>query len=145
MPAAFDRLGIRFEYPGNWTLDDQLTGQEQPSISVISPGGAFWSLSVHATDRDPRELTQCVLNALQEEYSELDAEPITQTLADYNVEGYDIQFYCLDLVNTALVRAIPTSNAVYLLLCQAEDREFEALEAVFRAMTTSLMRNLGID
>jgi hypothetical protein len=51
-----------------------------------------------------------------------------------------MNFYCLDLTNTALVRGFRTADATCIILYQAEDREFATVEPVLRAMTTSLLR-----
>lgn len=54
--------------------------------------------------------------------------------------GFDVNFYCLDLTNTAWIRAGSTAAATYLILCQAEDREFSEVADIFRAMTASLLK-----
>jgi hypothetical protein len=54
--------------------------------------------------------------------------------------GFNLNFYCLDLTNTAHIRTLQTPGAVYLILCQAEDREWERVAAVFAAMTTSFVK-----
>ena len=50
-----------------------------------------------------------------------------------------MNFYCLDLTNTAMVRACTTPGGAYLILCQADDREFEQVAGVFQAITHSLL------
>jgi hypothetical protein len=87
----------------------------------------------------PKDLAEAALQAMRQEYSELDAERVREKSAGRELIGYDLNFYCLDLTNTALVRAVRTADATYLILCQAEDREFAEVEAVFRAITASLL------
>ena len=41
------------------------------------------------------------------------------------------------------MRTLETPDAVYLLLCQAEDREWEETAQVFAAMTASFVAALG--
>ena len=53
MPQTFSKFGISFLYPDNWTLDEQGTDGEADSATVYSPGGAFWSVSVHPPSADP--------------------------------------------------------------------------------------------
>ncbi|MEX0939081.1 MAG: hypothetical protein WDZ59_14555 [Pirellulales bacterium] len=140
MPAVFDNQGVRFQYPENWTLEWQESDTTDPSVSVFSPGGAFWTLSIHPPGTETARLVQVVLDALREEYQELDAQEAVDSIGDTEMIGYDVNFYCLDLCNTAVVRGFHTRRASYVLLCQAEDREFERVREVFRAMTTSLIR-----
>jgi hypothetical protein len=139
MSAVFDKLGIRFQYPENWTLetDDATPGRQ--SISVYSPGGGFWSVLAHLPDDDPTQLAATALEAMQREYDELDVEEVSEEIGDVELTGYDLNFYCLDLTNTASIRAFNNQRGSYLVICQAEDRDFERLSLVFQAMTTSLL------
>jgi hypothetical protein len=143
MPAVFDKLGIRFQYPDNWELDEKDALAGESSVTVYSPGAAFWSIAVHGREVAPKDLVEAALKAMRQEYDELDAEPVQERAFGHELIGYDLNFYCLDLTNTALVRAVQTADATYLILCQAEDREFAEVEPVFRAMTASLLRGRG--
>lgn len=151
MPAVFDRFGIRFQYPENWTVetDDATPGRQ--TISVYSPGGAFWTVALRNAKEQPLELARAALQVLQGEYDELDSEAVQETVSGVDLVGFDVNFYCLDLTNTAWIRAglspvtgsgpgDKTSLAMaYLIVCQGEDREFDQISPVFRAMTTSLL------
>ena len=66
--------------------------------------------------------------------------PEVRLSVDPSMKKGDLAFFYLDLTSTALVRSFATDEATYLLLCQAEDREFAEVEAVFRAMTRSLLK-----
>jgi hypothetical protein len=142
MPAEFNKLGISFQYPENWALDEEDALAGRKSVTVYSPGGAFWSVSVHPNSADPLSLARAAVDAMKAEYEELEAEKTQETVAGREMVGYDLNFYFLDLTNTASVRCIRTDRATYAVFCQAEDREFDVIRAVFRAMTTSFLRNL---
>ena len=141
MPSTFDKLGIRFQYPDNWTLDEHDALEGDNTVTVYSPGGGFWSVSLYAGRHDPDELARAVLATMRQEYNELDAESVRESVAGRELIGFDLNFYCLDLTNTALVRSFSTSAAAWLILCQADDREFDQMEPVFRAMTLSLLQS----
>ena len=143
MPSSYNKLGLTFQYPDNWTLDEKDALEGENTVTVYSPGGAFWSIVVHPAQVDPEDLTKTALKAMRKEYDELDSERVQETIGEQNLIGYDLNFYCLDLTNTALVRAFRTPGASYLILCQADDREFEQIEAVFRAITASLVSGLA--
>ncbi|HEV2968710.1 MAG TPA: hypothetical protein VGY55_01900 [Pirellulales bacterium] len=138
MPAVFDRLGVHFQYPENWTLEaaNEADGEE---VTVYSPGGAFWSLTIHERG-DPVELMDIVVDAMREEYDELDAEAVEDSIAGQELTGYDLNFYCLDLTNTAEIRAFNRGAKTYLLIWQAEDRDYDLVRPVFRAIATSLIK-----
>ena len=139
MPGVYDKMGIRFLYPDNWTLDEDEALQGNRSVTVHSPGGAFWSITLHAADTDPAELAQAALEALQSEYPESESEEVFEQIGPQSIAGYDFSFFYLDFVNTALIRGFRTPSASCLVLCQTEDRELDALGPVFQAITTSLL------
>jgi hypothetical protein len=142
MPARFDRLGVSFQYPDNWTLDDSDARLGRQSVTVYSPGGAFWSVAVHSGSAEPAKLAAAVVEAMKKEYAWLEADETHETVAGHDLFGYNLAFYCLDLTNTAQVRSLRTALAAYTIFCQAEDREFERVQLVFQAITTSLLRFL---
>ena len=138
----FDRLGLRFDHPDNWAVDTDDAEGRFATATVYAPGGAFWSVSGHAAGGDPRELAAAVVAHMKQEYQELDAEPAEEDLAGRRLPGFDLNFYCLDLTNTAQVRTVTTPDAIYLIHCQAEDREWEEVSPVFAAITTSFVKGL---
>jgi len=142
MPAQYDNLGICFQYPDNWTLDEEDALAGRNSVTVYSPGSAFWSVAIHPHSADPQKLARAAVKAMKQEYRELETEQTTETLAGRELSGYDLNFYYLDLTNTAQVRTLRTDRTVYTIFCQAEDREFDRLREVFQAITTSLLGRL---
>lgn len=142
MPAVFDKLGIRFQYPENWQLSEVDTQPSQRSVTVYTPAGGFWAVTLHPLGTDPEDTGNAAISAIQEEYKEVEIEEICETIAGFPAVGYDMNFFYLDLTNTARVRTVTTRWATYTVFCQAEDREFEQLEAVFEAMTVSLLKGL---
>jgi hypothetical protein len=139
----FDRFGLAFDYPDNWSVDIGDSGGRHAAVTVQSPEGAFWSVSGHAPGGDAAELARAVLGQMQEEYRELDSEAAEDEVAGRRLPGFDMNFYCLDLTNTAHVRTLETPGAIYLLFCQAEDREWDRVAPVFAAMTASFVAGLG--
>lgn len=94
----------------------------------------------HPVLLEPSELATACLKMMQKEYDNLDAEVTSETIADHEMIGYDLNFYCLDLTNTTHIRSCRTTGATYLVFYQAEDREFDEIAPVFRAMVTSLLQ-----
>jgi hypothetical protein len=142
MPARFDKLGISFQYPDNWTLDDSDALLGRTSVTIYSPGGAFWTVAIHSGSVDPAKLAAAVLDAMKKEYPGLEIDETFEVVAGHDLIGYDVSFYYLDLINTALIRSLRVGGTSYTIFCQAEDREFDKLRLVFQAMTTSLLSEL---
>ncbi len=142
MPARFEKLGMVFQYPDNWTLDEEDARAGRDSVTVYSPGGGFWSVAVHPPYADPADLATAALDAMKQEYAGLEADPVSETVAGHELVGYDLNFYYLDLTNSAEIRCLRTHQASYSIFCQAEDREFSEIQTVFEAMAASLLNEL---
>jgi hypothetical protein len=139
MPARYQDEGMAFQYPENWTIEDEDTLAGSRAVTVNSPGGGFWSAAVFPPLTDPHQLAALILDAMKEEYEGLEVETIRENLAGQDLSGYDLSFFFLDLTNTAQIRWVQCYNAVYTIFCQAEDREFERIARIFQAMTYSLL------
>ena len=139
----FARFGLAFDHPDNWSVDIDDAAGLGSAVTVYAPDGGFWSVSAHEPGGPASELAAAVVQEMREQYQELDSEPAEERVGDRVLRGFDMNFYCLDLTNTAQVRTLETPGAVYLLLCQAEDREWEETAPVFAAMTASFVAGLG--
>jgi len=143
MPATFQKLGITFQYPDNWSLDEEDALAGRGAVTVYSPnGGAFWTVAVDESRSEPTELARAAADAMKEEYEGLESEDAFEIIEGHELVGHDLNFYCLDLTNTAQIRCLRTSRASYSIFCQAEDREFEQVQPVFNAMMVSLLGSL---
>jgi hypothetical protein len=143
MPCQFNQFGVSFLYPDNWTLDKEDAQAGKRSVTVFSPGGAFWSLSIYPPTADPCRLANTVVHAMQKEYEDLESLENGETIAGRGLVGYDLNFFFMDFTNTASIRCLRTDEATYAIFYQAEDHEFAQIARVFLAMTTSLLNGLG--
>ena len=107
MPAIFNRYGISFQYPENWTLEEEEMEdlpEEHHSVTVYSPGGAFWTVTVHPQNSNPVKLAAAAVKAMKEEYEGVEVEDAQDTCLDRELIGYDFSFIYLDLINTAQIQ-----------------------------------------
>ncbi len=152
MPATYDQGGLKFQYPESWQVESQsgalqsgpvhVLGQDH-AVTLTTPSGAFW-MALRFRGQQPQRLVATTLEAMRQEYPKLDAEPVEETIAEHRAQGYDLDFFCLDFLNAARIRGVQLPEGALLILYQAEDREMEELEPVFRAVTTSLLENLPV-
>jgi len=140
MSGVFERDGVRFSYPENWRLEEDEAVEWPRSVSVESPAGAFWNLIVHPAGTDVEALAQTTLEALRGEYEQAEYQPVWDKIEGRPMKGFDVQFIFLDLVVEAQIRAFALDDFVVVVLTQGEDRDFQALAEVFKAMTVSLVR-----
>ena len=135
----FSRHGIAFDYPDGWEVEIENTAADRCAVTVYAPEGGFWSVSDQGPDCRDAEVAAAVAAQMRAEYPNLDDEPATTLAAGVTLPGHDINFYCLDLTNTAQIRTLRLPATTYLLFCQAEDREWERVAPVFAAMTASFV------
>lgn len=139
MTADYNRHGIQFLYPENWTLaDEQLDGVPR-SVTVQSPSSAFWSVDIHPFAVDQDAILAQTLEAMRDEYEEVEVVEAHEQICGESAQGLDLMFWCLDFAVACQIRIFSHGHATFVLTYQAEDREFEQLQAVFAAISTSLL------
>ena len=139
MTAVYNNSGVHFQYPENWTILEE--SQEWPhEITLESPSGAFWALHVYFPPTDPSELASDALDAMRMEYENVEVEPVREMIGTVPTEGFDMSFFYLDLLINCRTRSFTLGDKTFLLITQAEDRDYDELEPVFRAITISLLR-----
>jgi len=139
MVATYEKFGIRVLYPENWTVQDEQLEDWPRSVSIQSPQGAYWELQVYPSRINPVRVIKQALTAMEQIYGDLEAEPVTEELWEVAATGYDLHFFCLDFLVTSRIRGFYAGSRTCVLTCQAESREFDRQQAVFSAMTKSLL------
>jgi len=137
MVAEFNEAGIRFRYPENWQLDRQ-ENDEGWTVSVQSPDTAFLMLCLRSDMPTTNELADAALEALKEDYDELEADDCIESLAGQPAVGHNIRFFSLDLTNTCWTRSFYSPQGTVLVMCQINDLELDRNEPVLRAICASL-------
>jgi hypothetical protein len=141
MPGVYDKFGVKFLYPENWQIVEEEGNDWPKTVTVQSPDGAFLSLYIYEGGVNLRDLVREAVEAMQQEYEDIEVEEILQP-TDGSDYGYNLDFYCLDLIITAQIRGALVPGKALVWQCQAENREFDKCELVFRAITTSLLGKL---
>lgn len=139
MATTYDRLGVRFLYPENWTVSEEQAEEFPLSVTLQSPGSAFWTLHIYQRPINLPALVEESLDAMRELYEGLEHEEASEDFAGHPAQGCDMSFFCLDFVVTAKSRAVLSEERGYLFFYQAESRDFDEVEPVFRAMAISLL------
>jgi len=135
----FDRFGLAFDFPDDWAIE---VDDGETSVTSFSPGGGFWTVSAYADAEEPADLAAAVADQMRREFEDLDVEPAAEEVDGRRLDGFDFNFYCLDLTNTATVRAFESEGRSYVVFCQADDREWERIAPIFAAMTASFLRGI---
>ncbi|MBC8353352.1 MAG: hypothetical protein H8E66_15240 [Planctomycetes bacterium] len=139
MTIIYDKLGVRLFYAEGWKITEDDLDAEPRTLSFESPKGGAWELMLYGDSQDLDQLTGQALEVMREEYENLETAPFVTEFGDIQAGGHEIYFYHLDLLIHSRIIAAPFESQTALLLWQAEDREFDELEPVFRAMATTLL------
>lgn len=143
MTAEYDRLGLHFLYPENWKLIDDSDNESPRVITLEAPGGGCtWAVHVYPVNTDADAVLKETLNSLQVTYEDLEISPLEEELGGHNASGVEALFYCLDFLIRAKLQTVQTPDYFLLFWSQAEDREFDKQEIVFKALAISLLQSL---
>ncbi len=138
--ATFERDGVRFQYPENWTVEvSESAGDDGGwAVSVQSPETAFVLVALHTDADSLADLADRTLDAIKAEYKELDAENAVETLAGRVAIGHNIDFLTLDTTVTCWTRCVDTPAGPLLVLCQTSEHDRDRNEPVLRVVCASL-------
>jgi hypothetical protein len=137
MQASYHAHGVRFRYPDDWELSEQREG-EQISITVSSPQTAFWTVSLFPGRPEPEDIVAAALDAFHEEYDELDDYPSKVRVCKRPTVARDVDFVCLELLNSAGIRAFRAPAFTVLVLFQLTDAERQETAPILERITKSL-------
>ena len=141
MPKEFNENGVQFLYPDNWTLDKHPSDDGlDTALTLETPSGALWTLNVEQGLRNLDDLANSVRQTLCDEYDEVEYENHEGKWGELDASGYELHFYVMELVVKAVIECLHFDGRTYLVMMQAETRDFDELAPVFQALSASLVR-----
>lgn len=140
--AVYRAHGIQFRHPGDWTVTEDV-GPDETTISVQSSGTSYWSLTLIDDAPDPIDIIETVLGVYRGEYTDVDEYTVTPMI-QAPAAARDIDFVCLDLVNSASMMAFRTNRRTVLVVSQGTDHELKTTRSVMESMTQSLSCEEGL-
>ncbi len=135
---TFERDGISFRYPTDWTAEIEEDPDGGWSVTVSSPDTAFFLASLQPEASDAGGLADQVLDSLKEVYSELDFEDVTETICGLPAVGSNADFLTADTAVVCRVRGLDTYAGPLLLLAQVSEFDRERNDPVLQAIAKSL-------
>jgi hypothetical protein len=135
---TFERDGISFHYPANWRGEAEDSEDGGWAVTLTSPETAFALISLRPDARDPADLVDQTLDALQQEYKQLDVENCLESIAGQPALGHDIDFLTLDAAITCRTRAVESPMGPLLTMCQVSEYDREKHDPVLRAIVASI-------
>jgi hypothetical protein len=138
MSNSYIGSGIRFQYPDDWFLGEERGDTTDLTITVSDGQTTQWSITLMPDRPDPHQVLHEAINAFEEEYDGLDVTESEIVLAKHPALAADLDFECLELLNSAFLRVIATPRFTALILYQATGHELKEVEPLFDAINKSL-------
>jgi hypothetical protein len=135
---VFERQGIRLEYPGDWQLQTEPNEDLGWTITINSPDIAFFLLSYLPDVSEPSQVVDEAVGSVRADYPQVEAEPVTGTIAGLPAVGYDLDFFTVDQVAFANIRSICTGSGCLLILLQSTDQDRDWNEPILQEIMQSI-------
>jgi hypothetical protein len=132
----YEGHGVRFAYPADWDFEET---DDENTVEVQAPGGlAFVLVRSDESCPDPASVAGEVLDAMREDYPDLEAAPAMETIDGHHATGYDVEFFSLDLTNGAAIRAFRTPERTVLVFGQWSDVGSDDFPDIIRSVVRSV-------
>lgn len=142
--AVFEEHGVRFEYPDDWEISHE-HHEDDFSVTVESGGTAFWMMSVLAGRPAAEEVIDAALVSFESEYENVDVYESADRICMLPTVATEVDFYELEMVNRASLRACETDSTTIFVLLQMSDTEREECGPKLKAISDSLTCELDGD
>ena len=137
MTQEYNGHGLQFSYPDGWELMEE-TDEDQVAITVESPDTTFFTVHLLLDSPHLEHVLDTALDAFRDEYDEVDIYTADETIGEFRSMAFDIEFVCLEMINSAFLRAFETDNFTAMLLFQTADLELEDSRPEFDRIRKSL-------
>jgi len=134
----FEKHGIYFEYPDDWTLTEE-SGDTETTLTVEGPGTTFWSVTIVSGRPDSERLMESALVPFREMYPEHDVYESREKICLLPTVARDLDFVCLELISRACLRTCEASDFSLLVLYQTSELDDDAIKTALHEITDSLI------
>ena len=134
----YETHGVQFEYPDIWALTEEKDANGDIEVTVTTDGSVFWVLRILTDCPLPRDVISSFIKAFEEEYDDVDEYPRTASLANLPADSREVDFSCLELINSACVSCVRSLEFSLLVWWQGTDHELEEIRPVMEQMTDSV-------
>jgi hypothetical protein len=140
----FQKYGVQFLYPDIWELEET-ADDNNVIVTVSSEGTCFWAIHILGDCPPPPQAVESCIEAFMEEYEDAEASVANARLADMPAYARDLNFSCYELMNTASLQSVRTTDFTLLVLWQGTDHELSEYRHILEFMTSSVRAESLID
>ena len=135
--VTYQNHGIQFLYPDIWEIEEQQDGDDV-IVTVTNSETCFWTVRILAAGPPPPQVVESCVSAFEEEYEDAEVEKSNDSLAQMPAYGRDVDFFCMELMNSVALRSVRLTDFTLLLWWQSTHHELSEVRPVFDQMTQSL-------
>ncbi len=142
----YDANGLYFAYPSNWELEETDMDEVEGALQLTGPDGAFWILRKYPLETQAEEIVEQVVETMRTDYQDMEIVPLEKSLFGKTLRGAEMNFFYLDLMNTASVLCYADELTTYAVFWQTGNQlivgndDGVPVEKVFEAIVYSLLR-----
>ena len=137
MSRVYQTDGLRFRYPTEWRALEEI-GEEGRTVSLDGDDAAFCTITLLEGRPAVEDVLDAGVDAYREVYEDFDVEPIECQIAGRPARGRNVDFFCLELISSAWLRAFRTGANTVLIVFQSEGNDAENAREVFDMIVDSL-------
>lgn len=137
MDRLYRKAGIQFRYPQDWQLSEE-GGTSEFSVTVNGEGTSFWSITLLRDRPSPEHVLDAAVDAFRDDYPEVDVYPTMTEIAHRPAFARDIEFVCLEMLNSAFLRAFQSAQYTVFVFYQTTDTELDEVAPIFEAISDSV-------
>jgi hypothetical protein len=110
------------------------------TVAVQEPDGlGFALITTDGSRPDPADVADSALEAMREEYADLDSLPTLETINGHPATGFDLEFFAMDMTNAATIRCFRTPERTVLAFGQWSDLGPDDLPDLVRGVIRSIV------
>ncbi len=138
MIGVYEDHGIRFEYPREWIVEEDDEGPVT-TVALHAPEGmAFALVRLDESCPAPADVADEALEAMREEYPNMDAGPVLETIDGHKAIGHDVAFFSFDMTNSCSIRCYQTTRHTVLLFGQWSELDADETQLALKALQRSV-------
>ena len=127
--------GVEFSFPDFWEFSEEEADNGDVALTVAAVGTCFWTLRILRSSPSPDDVIRSCIDAFAEEYGEIDDYPATCRIAGEAAIGRELEFICLELVNSVGLYSVRTRRFTLLVWWQGTDHELLEVRPLLEQMT----------
>lgn len=137
MYQSYHGYGLGFQYPAHWELDEQ-SREDGVAITIQSEATSFWSITLSFDRPASADVLAAAIEVFREVYKDIDQHAAQETVCHRPTLAADLEFVCMELINSAHIRVFETNDFTALVLYQGTDREMDEVRPELEAISQSL-------